>query len=377
MKLKSIEDVKNLKGKRVILRADFNVPIAKGKVVDDFRIQAVLPTIQMLKDAGAKVIILSHVEGKGGASLKPVANYFVNKKFPVTFIPKYFTASATKTLDKMNNGDVVLFENVRTNKGEKDNDDKFSKKLAEMGDLYVNDAFPVSHRAHASIVGIPKFLPSYMGPVFKREVKHLSTAFKPDRPFLFILGGAKFDTKMALLKKFMNLADFIFVGGALANNFFKELNMEIGDSVVSDGNYDLPQLLQTKKVFIPIDGSIQNGKKVTTKQVQDMVPKDKIWDAGPETLVQLKDLIDRSKFVLWNGPLGNYEEGFSEGTKNLAEIISKSNAKSVVGGGDTVAAIQELGLMDKFTFVSTGGGAMLDFLANETLPGIEAIEKSK
>ncbi len=375
--MKSIDQVKNLKGKRVILRVDFNVPIAKGRVVDDFRILAVLPTINLLRDAGAKVIILSHVEGKGGASLKPVAKYFANKKFPVTFIPKFFTPAATKALGKMKNGDIVLFENLRINKGEKDNDEKFSKKLAEMGDFYVNDAFPVSHRAHASIVGIPKFLPSYMGLVFKREVKHLSSAFRPDRPFLFILGGAKFDTKMALLKKFMNLADFIFVGGALANNFFKELNMEIGDSVVSDGVYDLPQLLQTKKVFIPIDGHVQNGKKVTVKQVQDMAPKDKIWDAGPETLVQLKDLIDRSKFVLWNGPLGNYEEGFSEGTKNLAEIISKSKAKSVVGGGDTVAAIQELGLMDKFTFVSTGGGAMLDFLANETLPGIEAIEKSK
>lgn len=375
--MKSIDQVKNLKGKRVILRADFNVPIAKGKVVDDFRIQAVLPTIKILRDAGAKVIILSHVEGKGGASLKPVAKYFANKKFPVTFIPKFFTPAATKVLGKMKNGDVVLFENVRVNKGEKNNDEKFSKKLAEMGDIYVNDAFPVSHRAHASIVGIPKFLPSYIGPVFKREVKFLSTAFKPDRPFLFILGGAKFDTKMALLKKFMNLADFIFVGGALANNFFKELNMEIGSSVASAGIYELPKLLETHKVFLPIDGSVLNGKKVTTKQVQDLVPKDKLFDAGPETLVQVADLVSRAKFVLWNGPLGNYEEGFSEGTKKLAEIISKSKAKSVVGGGDTVAAIQELGLMDKFTFVSTGGGAMLDFLANETLPGIEAVERVK
>ncbi len=377
MKLKSIDEVKNIKGKRIILRADFNVPIAKGKVVDDFRIQAVMPTIQMLRDGGAKVIILSHVEGKGGESLKPVASYFEAKKFPITFIPKYFTASAQKTLDAMKNGDIVLFENVRTNKGEKENDDKFSKKLAAMGDMYVNDAFPVSHRAHASIVGIPKFLPSYMGPVFKREVQFLSTAFKPDRPFLFILGGAKFETKMALLKKFMNLADFIFVGGALANNFFKELNLNVGKSVVSEGDFGLRSLLETHKVFIPIDAVVATGKKVSTKQIQDVDSKDAIWDAGPETLVQIQDLVNRSKFVLWNGPLGNYEKGFSEGTKKLAEIISKSNAKSVVGGGDTVAAIQTLGLMDKFTFVSTGGGAMLDFLANETLPGIEAIKKAK
>lgn len=373
MNLKSIEQVKNLKGQRVLLRLDLNVPVARGKVVDDFRIQAVMPTIQLLRDAGAKIIIISHMEGKGGESLKPVATYLQDRKIPVTFIEKFFTSTAQKALDMMEEGDIILFENVRINKGEKENDPKFAEKLAAMGDIYVNEAFPVSHRAHASIVGIPKYLPGYVGPIFMREVKNLSKAFKPDKPFLFILGGAKFDTKMPLIEKFLKAADFIFVGGALANNFFKELNYEIGESTVSEGEYKLPELLKTKKVFIPID-VVVNGKKPAQKSAHEVGPNDKIWDAGSETLFQIEELVKRSKFILWNGPLGNYEEGFTHGTQKVAEIVSRSNATSIVGGGDTVAAIQTFKLMDKFTFVSTGGGAMLDFLVNETLPGIEALK---
>lgn len=377
MNLKSLSQVKNIRGKKVLLRLDLNVPISRGKVVDDFRIQSVMPTIQTLRDAGAKTIIISHVEGKGGESLKPVAKYFAEKKFPVTFIEKYFTVASKKVIDGLKDGDVVLFENVRFNKGEKENSEVFAKKLAALGDIYVNDAFPVSHRKHASIVGLPMFLPSYVGPVFIREVKNLSKAFNPDKPFLFILGGAKFDTKMPLIEKFLKPADFIFVGGALANNFFKELNFETGESTVSEGNFKLPELLKTKKVFIPTDVVAVSGKKSVEKSAHEVSPKEKIWDAGSDTLVQLNELVKKSKFILWNGPLGNYEEGHTKGTEKLAEIISKANAVSIVGGGDTVAAIKSLNLMDKFSFVSTGGGAMLDFLVNETLPGIEAIEKSK
>lgn len=383
MEIKSIDKVKGLKGKRVILRLDFNVPVAKGKVADDFRIQSVLPTIAMLRDAGARTIILSHIEGKAGvksktaSSLKPVAEYLSAKKIPVTFITKYFSAAADKTLAAMKDGDVVLFENLRINKGEKDNDPKFAKKLADMGDIYVNEAFPVSHRAHASIVGIPKFLPSYAGPVFLREVKNLSLAFKPEKPFLFILGGAKFETKTPLIEKFLKTAEFIYVAGALANNFFKELKFEIGKSVVSEGDFNLSALLKTHKVFIPTDVVTAEGKNKAVRHAHEVSPKEKIWDIGPESLVQVEALVKQARFILWNGPAGNYEEGFAEGTKKIAEIISKSNAKSIVGGADTVAAIRSLGLMDKFTFVSTGGGAMLDFLVNETLPGIDALKGGK
>jgi len=375
--MKSIEQVKDLRGKRVLLRLDLNVPMANGKVVDDFRIKSIMPTIDFLHDAGAKTIILSHAEGKGGETLKPVADYFLDKRVPITFISKYFTVASQKTLDDMKDGEVVLFESLRVNKGEKENDADFAEKLASMGDIYVNDAFPVSHRKHASIVGIPKFLPSYFGSVFIREVKNLSEAFNPEKPFLFILGGAKFDSKMPLIQKFLPSADFIFVGGALANNFFKELNFEIGQSLVSEGNFHLPALLKSQKVFIPIDVVVASGKDIQTKSAHEVTAKETIWDLGSESLVQLSELVSKAKFILWNGPLGNYEEGFSEGTKKLAEIISNAKAKSIVGGGDTVAAIESLHLEKKFTFISTGGGAMLDFLVNETMPGIEAVEKSK
>ncbi len=391
MSLTSIAQEKNLRGKRVLVRLDFNVPIAGGKITDDFRIIAALPTITLLRDAGAKIIAISHIEGKAAAkqdkksknsaadapSLAPVAEYLVEKKVPVTFVPKYFTVAAEKTLDAMKDGDMVLFENLRINKGEKNNDEAFAQKLAAMADLYVNEAFPVSHRAHASIVGVPKFLPSFAGPNFMREVKNLSQAFTPERPFLFVLGGAKFDTKMPLIEKFLGLADFIFVGGALANNFFKELHYEIGESTVSEGDFHLSHMLETKKVFIPTDVVTGRATAKKVKLAHMIGRKDTISDAGPESLVQLADIVSRSKFILWNGPLGNYEDGFSDATLQLADIISKSRTTSIVGGGDTVAAIQSMGLMDKFTFVSTGGGAMLDFLANETLPGIEALEQGK
>ncbi len=374
MKIKDISEAKKLTGKRVLLRLDLNVPLSRGKVVDDFRIKAALPTINLLRDAGAKVIIISHIEGKGGESLKPVASYLEAHKVPVTFISKFFTVGAEKSLTAMKDGSVVMFENLRINKGEKENDVDFAKKLAQMADIYVNEAFPVSHRAHASIVGVPKFLPSYAGPTFMREIKNLSMAFDPVKPFLFILGGAKFETKMPLIDKFLKPADMVYVAGALANNFFKELKFEIGKSVVSDGEFNLTPLLRSGKVFIPIDVVVAAGKNKSQKPAHEVSPKDAIWDIGHESLVELQALIKQAGFVLWNGPLGNYEEGYVEGTKKLAEIIAASNAKSIVGGGDTVAAIQSLGLMDKFTFVSTGGGAMLDFLVHETLPGIDALK---
>lgn len=391
MQIKSIDQVKGLKGKRVLLRLDLNVPVAKGKVADDFRIQSAIPTISLLRDAGAKIIILSHIEGKAGvkskteSSLKPVAEYFAEKRIPIKFIPKYFSASGDKILSAMKDGEIVMFENLRVNKGEKLNDKKFAEKLAKMGDVYVNEAFPVSHRAHASIVGIPEFLPSYAGPLFLREIKNLSLAFSPEKPFLFILGGAKFETKTPLIEKFLKQADFIYVGGALANNFFQELGFNVGKSVVSKGDFKLPELLKTRKVFIPTDVVSTDGKKNPktkavnrfTRHAHEVKSEEMIWDIGPESLVQIEAFVKQAKFVLWNGPVGNYEEGFATGTEKIAEIISKSKATSIVGGADTVAAIRALDLTGKFTFVSTGGGAMLDFLVNETLSGVEALKGGK
>ena len=330
--MKSILEAGDLKGKKVLVRVDWNVPIEDGKVVDDFRIKKSLPTLEYLKGAGAKVVIATHLEPED-----------TDTKLLQTYVPK----------------GVRLLENLRANPGEESNSKEFARKLASQIDIYVNEAFSVSHRRHASIVGVPLYLPSYIGLQFALEIKELSKAFYPKKPFLLILGGAKFDTKLPLLKKFIHIADYIFVGGALANNFFKEQGVDIGHSLASEGNFGLKELLNTGKIILPEDTIIKDGK---------------ILDAGPRTMENLKSIISASKLVLWNGPLGGYENGYKVATLALAKIISESSCESIIGGGDTIASIKELDLFDKFSFVSTGGGAMLDFLATGTLPGIEALK---
>ena len=330
--MKSILEAGDLKGKKVLVRVDWNVLIEDGKVVDDFRIKKSLSTLEYLKGAGAKVVIATHLEPED-----------TDTKLLQTYVPK----------------GMRLLENLRTNPGEESNSKEFAEKLASKIDLYVNEAFSVSHRRHASIVGVPLYLPSYIGLQFALEIKELSKAFYPKKPFLLILGGAKFDTKLPLLKKFIHIADCIFVGGALANNFFKEQGVDIGRSLASEGDFGLKALLNTGKIILPEDTIIKDGK---------------ILDAGPRTMENLKSIISTSKLVLWNGPLGGYENGYKVATLALAKIISESSCESIIGGGDTFASIKELNLFDKFSFVSTGGGAMLDFLATGTLPGIEALK---
>lgn len=340
--MKSILEAGNISGKRVLVRVDWSVPIQDSKVVDDYQIKKSLPTIKYLQNAGAKIILISHAE-KDEDSLLPIFKN-VKKYLPLTFIKQ---------------SNLVLLENLRQNPGEKENSEEFAKKLASLGDICVNEAFGVSHRKHASIVGVPGFLPSFAGLRFIEEVQRLSSVFYPRRPFLFILGGAKFDTKLPLLKKFINIADDIFVGGALANNFFREMGEDIGDSLVSQDSFGLDELLKTGKIILPEDTISKDGK---------------ILDAGPNTIEKLKTKISAAKLILWNGPLGNYELGYKVATLELAKLIAESGNESIVGGGDTLASIEELNLLDKFSFVSTGGGAMLDFLATGTLPGIEALK---
>lgn len=354
--MKSIKDIENLKGARVLLRLDLNVPIQNGKIVDDFRIRKALPTLEFLYEKGAQTIIVSHIEGEGGKTLAPVAEYLKKTFSNLTFIKNY--RNARMELERVSDGSMVMLENIRTWEGEKSNDPKFSRELASLADIYVNDAFSVSHRSHASIVGVPKFLPSYAGLQFLEEVSHLSVCFTPPHPFTFILGGAKFETKLPLIEKFMDIADNVFVGGALANNFFKEKGVDIGSSVCSPKDFNLGRYLNNPKLLLPIDFEMQG---------------DKIMDVGPKTLSLLQKVVNTSKFVLWNGPLGAYEYGYTKPTHALARMIAESGAQSVIGGGDTLATIAELGIEDKFTFVSTGGGAMLDYLATGTLPGIEAL----
>lgn len=354
--MKSIRDIKNLDGVKVLVRLDLNVPIQNGVIVDDFRIRKAIPLINYLSERNANLILISHIETVDNPTLKPVSDHLVKHGINCVFERNY-----KKALNNENK--IILLENLREHEGEKKNDKKFAKELASLADIYINEAFSVSHRDHASVSAITEFIPSYAGLQFEEEIKHLSTAFNPEHPFLFILGGAKFETKLPLLEKFINSADRIFVGGALANNFFKEMGQDIGNSLVSPENYDLQRFLNTQKIVLPIDSLIKDKK---------------IMDAGTKTVELIRKEIDKAKYILWNGPLGAYETGYRASTLQLAEILAdatKKGVKTIVGGGDTLATIAELKLEDSFTFISTGGGAMLDYLAKGTLPGIDALER--
>lgn len=372
--MKTIRDIEYVEGVKILVRVDFNVPIKNGVVGDDFRIRAALPTIDFLKNKGATVILISHLESIDGnnPSLEPVAEYLNKLGQSVTFIKDFKNAH-----EIIESGKIFLIENLRFFEGEKNNDLKFAKALASLADIYVNEAFPVSHREHASIVGVPKLMPSYAGFQFEKEVKNLSRAFAPVHPFLFILGGAKFNTKLPLIERFSKIADTIFLGGALGNDALKAKGYNVGDSKVSDGAIDISDLVNQSNIIMPLD-SVMKDRSV--KDVGEIIEHDQIFDPGPKTLELIRKEIDKAKFILWNGPLGPYEIGYIEGTESVAKMIaertySNKDVDSMVGGGDTLAAIANLGIEDKFTFVSSGGGAMLDFLAKGTLPGIEALNK--
>ena len=359
--MKTVRDIEHFEGVKVLVRLDLNVPVKNGKVVDDFRIQKSLPLLHMLTEKGAKLIVIAHIETVGTPTLEPVVVSLKSFGVNCEFVTNY--RNAASVIEKSLNGSVILLENLRAHAGETKNDPIFAKELASLADIYINEAFSVSHRAHASISAITKFLPSYAGIQFEEEVKNLSSAFDPLHPFLFILGGAKFETKLPLFEKFMNIADRVFIGGALANNFFKESGQDVGKSLVSAENFNLTRFLDNPKLILPID---------------TVVKDETIFDAGEQTLVLLREEAMKAKYILWNGPLGAYEQGYKGPTLELARIVADATAngaRSIVGGGDTLGAIAELGLVDKYTFVSTGGGAMLDYLANGTLPGIEALEK--
>ncbi len=378
MKFRTLQDLKDVAGKRVLLRLDLNVPIEDERVVDGFRIIQSVPTVKMLRDMGAKVIILAHLEPLATPelpSLAPVCS-FMKKYVPVTFIREKLGEGAEEKLVYMKDGDVVMLENIRVYEGEKKNDPEFAKMISSLGDIYVNEAFSVSHREHVSIVGIPQYLPGYAGMLFNEEVRTLSMSFQPERPFLFVLGGAKFDTKLPLIKKFLEIADHVYISGALANDCYKAKGLNVGKSVVSGGDFDLQEIVSNPKVMLPTEVVVENGGIPLTKRVEDVGDNDIIYDAGKGAVGDIKDIVNKCRFILWNGPLGNYEKGYRQGTYAMARAIGESGARAIVGGGDTLAAISELNIEDRFAFVSTAGGAMLDFLANETLVGINALEKS-
>ena len=370
MDLKTIKDIKDIKGKKVLLRLDLNVPMEKGMIKDDFRILKSLKTLNYLKVEGAKIIIISHIGDDGRKSLNEIAKYL-----SVPIFDLKLDDSVKKKIDEMKEGGVVMLDNLRKDPGEKNNDENFAKSLASLADVFVNEAFSVSHRKHASIVSVPKFLPSYFGFLFEEEVLNLSKAFNPDHPFTFVLGGAKFETKLPIVKKFLNIADKVFIGGALANSLIKESGKEVGKSLVDKENLDLKELIKDPKIIFPKDVVAITGSCNCVKVTDEIAPEDQIVDTGHQFNDELDTAIFGSKFILWNGPLGLVEEGYDQGTKSLAKSIAITpDATTIIGGGDTLAVVKELNIFERFDFVSTGGGAMLDFLASGTLPGIEAIQ---
>lgn len=375
MTLPSITKIKNLKGKRVLLRLDLNVPVYGSEVRGDFRIKKSLKTIRFLKKAGAKTVIISHISKNGNATLKHVARY-MNKYTRVGFVPRLLGDNTKETIFNMRNGSALILENLRSDDGEISNDIKFAKQLSSMADIYVNDAFAVSHRKHASIIQLPKLLPAYIGILFEEEIKNLSLALRPPKSALLILGGAKIETKLPLLKKYANIIQNVFVGGALANTILKEKGFELGKSLVGDDGIEgIKKISANKHILLPSDVVVKNGRKVLIKKIEQISSSDIVMDIGPLSTEKLKLLMSKSKMIVLNGPLGNYERGFDKSTVSILKEMGKSKAKTIIGGGDTAFFVSKLKLNKKLDFISTGGGAMLEFLSKGTLPGIEAIKK--
>lgn len=371
-KPKSIKNLKDLKGKKVLLRVDFNVPVENGKVIDDYRIQKTIPTINHLKSLGAEIIVVSHFSDPEGETFDIVANY-VQKIMPLDYYDSFDKEGIENALSESKLG-VVLLQNLRNHPGEKENSQEFAEFLASLADIYVNEAFSVAHRKHASVVSVPKYIKSYMGIVFEEEIKHLSEALDPPENSMFILGGAKFDTKMPLIKKFANKYKYIVIAGALSNTVFRDKGLEIGMSMVDDDKAELPSKDIGEYVF-PDYVLVEKKDGESEEKMNDKVlDNDRIVDAGLTFVDSLSEKINQCDLVLWNGPLGYYEKGYKKGTTEIAKILANAGAKTILGGGDTVAAINELRLNKSFDHISTGGGAMLDFLADEDLPGLNALK---
>jgi phosphoglycerate kinase len=342
-----------------MVRGSLNVPLENGRVVNDYRLRRALPTLQFLCEQRAKVVLVSHLGEKGTETLQPVAEALGALIPNVSFCAETTGANVRSAIREMTPGHILVLENLRRNKGETGNDPAFAAELATLADVFVQDSFDTCHRSHASMVGVPKLLPSYAGLLLEEEVAELTAALTPEAPSLAVIGGAKFSTKEAVLTALLKKYDHVFVGGALANDFLKAKGQNVGKSLVSGADTArVEELLTNPKLVIPVDSVVAN---------------DMILDHGVQTSALLADLAEKAKTILWNGPLGKFEDGYGQGTEHFARAVAGSGARSIVGGGDTVAAIEKLGLLSKFSFVSTGGGAMNDFLADGSLVGIDAL----
>lgn len=384
---KTIKDI-DVKGKKILVRVDFNVPLDQGKVRDDTRIRSALPTINYLIDQGAALILCSHLGRPKGEftpnlSLKPIAEHLQQLvDVPVLFVDDCIGVKVQNEANKLRPGEILVLENTRFCPGEKTNDLGMAKELASVAEVFVDDAFGTAHRAHASNVGVAEYLPCVAGFLMEKEIKYLGQAIdSPGRPLVAILGGAKVSDKIGVIKNLFKTADHILIGGGMANTFFKAQGHQVGDSLVEDDSLDIASDLISSGVdqlHLPVDvvlgDSFDSEARIQTIPVGDVPDGWRIMDIGPDTIIEYSKFIKDAQTIVWNGPMGVFEFGkFSKGTFKLAEVIAECNAVSIIGGGDSVAAVNQSGLAEKVTHISTGGGAFLELLEGKTLPGLAAI----
>ncbi|MFM2414908.1 MAG: hypothetical protein RI911_601 [Candidatus Parcubacteria bacterium] len=369
--------VKELRGATVLLRSGFNVPLnEKNEVVDDLRIRRALASIRFLMNAGARVVILGHIGREADETLSPVVQRLQRDIPQAHFIAgSPIGADARIAIATMRDGDVIVLENVRSDAREGKGDLSYAQELASLGSMYIGDAFPDSHRAHASITGVPSLVPHAMGIALADEVHHLTRALQPQQPSLAIVAGAKFETKEPLIRTLLKKYTDVFVGGALANDLLKARGYSVGASLISDGAVP-DDVAHNDHVLAPLDVIVERDGRAVASALSEIQTSDIIVDIGPLTSAFLKTKVAAARFIVWNGPLGWYEKGFTQGSRALAQAIAETQTTSVIGGGDTVAAIETATFNPEhvFTFVSAGGGAMLEFLLEGSLPGIDALK---
>ena len=388
---RTIKDISSLKGKKVLLRVDFNVPLdASGKILDVTRIKNELPTIQYLMSKGAKVIICSHLGRPDGYNVKysmwPISIVLM-RKFPgkVMFSQKTIGNEVKEQIEQMDEGTMLLLENLRFHKEEEENDPKFVKELAALADIYVNDAFGTAHRKHASTYGIAKCLPNAIGFLMQNEVYTIKNAIEePQHPFVAMFGGFKIDDKIKAIENIMQKADVIIVGGAMAYPFLFAKKISVGRAKVSNEALEIAKDIlkkaeeQGKKIVLPEDFVVVHADNENQKpQIVDVLQSDMIgYDIGPKTVAHFKKLILKAKQITWNGPFGKYEDPrFQQGTIDVAKAVAKSSGYSIVGGGDTISAISKAGVTKKINHISTGGGVTLKLLEGSPLPALDVIQE--
>lgn len=391
---KTVKDI-DVKGKRALVRCDFNVPMQDGKITDDIRITSALPTIQYLIEYGAKVILMSHMgrpkgEAKMEFSLKPVADRLaelLDREIQFISVPQVVDQQVVEAAQQLEEGQILLLENVRFRKEETKNEAGFSKELAQLGDFFVNDAFGTAHRAHCSTAGVADHLPAVSGFLIEKEVKFLGEALEnPQRPFVAIMGGAKVGDKIPVIENLLTKVDTLVIGGGMSYTFFKAMGLEIGTSILDAESVELAgQLIKRAeaagvKLMLPVDvvcaKEFDNDSAAVTCG-RDSIPADQMgMDIGPKSIQNISEELEKAKTVVWNGPMGVFEmPNFAQGTKAVAESLANSGATTIIGGGDSAAAVEQFGYGDKMTHISTGGGASLEFLEGKTLPGIAVLEE--